>query len=161
MSTTETPTRLRLFCAIELPAEVRARAQQHLVQLRESAPHVKASWERAEKMHVTIKFFGDVEAERVALLTEATARAASAVSSFALTLAGAGVFPPGGNPRVLWLGVQDANGRLAQLQQRLEDECAAAGFARDPRPFHAHVTLARLRAANAAARRLARYHAQL
>src|SRR5919205_4141575 len=156
MSDTDTHKRLRLFCAVELPAELRARAYEHLVRLRESAPHVKASWEREEKLHVTIKFFGDVEASRVAALTDATARAANAVPSFELKLSGAGTFPPNGNPRVLWLGVEDASGRLAQLQQRLEDECAAAGFPRDTRPFHAHVTLARLRAANAAARRLAR-----
>jgi 2'-5' RNA ligase len=62
---------------------------------------------------------------------------------------------------VLWLGAEDASGRLAQLYERLEAECAAAGFAREPRPFHAHLTLARIRTVNAAARRLAREHAAL
>jgi RNA 2',3'-cyclic 3'-phosphodiesterase len=161
MSMPEPQTSLRLFCAIELPAELRARAHEHLVRLRESAPNVKATWERAEKMHITLKFFGDVEAAQVAALTEAVVRAATAASPFALSLEGAGTFPPGGNPRVLWLGTKDEMGRLALLQQRLEDECAAAGFPREPRPFHAHVTLARLRAANAAARHLARYHVKL
>jgi len=161
MSTSTTAARLRLFCAVELPAELRARAHAHLARLRESAPQVKASWERAEKLHITLKFLGETEAGQVAALTEAAARAAAGVPSFELALAGAGTFPNAHNPRVLWLGVEDSSGQLARLQQRLEAECAAAGFPRDARDFHAHVTLARLRTANAAARQLARAHEQL
>ncbi len=161
MSTPEAATRLRLFCAVELPAAVRARAVEHIKRLRASAPHVKASWERAEKLHITLKFFGAIEADRLAALTEAATRAADAATPFELILEGAGAFPPTPNPRVLWLGTNDPTGHLASLHERLETECAAAGFAREPRPFHAHITLARLRAANAATRRLARYHTQL
>jgi RNA 2',3'-cyclic 3'-phosphodiesterase len=158
MNTHEPAPRLRLFCAITLSDVVRVRAYDHLRRLRESAPQVKASWERAEKLHVTLKFLGATAAERLGALTEAAARAASSVSSFELTLAGAGAFPPTRAPRILWLGVEDTHGRLASLHERLETECAAAGFPRDSRPLHAHVTLARIRAANAAARRLAHYH---
>jgi RNA 2',3'-cyclic 3'-phosphodiesterase len=152
---------LRLFCAIELPADVRAAALAQLTRLRASAPHVKAAWERAEKLHVTLKFFGATQAERLPALLAATGRAATQVSSFALTLEDAGVFPSGRNPRVLWLGVNDAQGHLNRLHRQLEDECAAAGFARDERSFHAHVTLARLRFVNAATRQLADYHQTL
>ncbi|HEX8179312.1 MAG TPA: RNA 2',3'-cyclic phosphodiesterase [Pyrinomonadaceae bacterium] len=161
MSTPAPPVRLRLFCAVELPTEVRAHAHAHSTRLRATAPQVKASWERPEKLHITIKFFGDIEAARVPALTDAATRAAASVAPFELTLAGTGAFPGGHNPRVLWLGVQDAAGQLALLQQRLEAECAAAGFPRELRDFHAHLTLARLRMANAAARRLAHYHEQL
>jgi RNA 2',3'-cyclic 3'-phosphodiesterase len=161
MSTPDAPPRLRLFCAIELPAELRARAFAHLKRLRDSAPSVKASWERAEKLHITLKFFGETEAGRLSAVTEAVARAAAAAQPFDLTMAGAGTFPTGHNPRVLWLGAADPTGQLARLYERLEAECAAAGFPREARPFHAHITLARVRTANAAARRLARYHTQL
>src|SRR5205085_123391 len=161
MPANEQPPRLRLFCAIALSDVVRVRAYDQLRRLRASAPQVKASWEREEKLHVTLKFLGETEAERVSALTEAATRAATGVSSFELTLEGAGVFPPTRDPRVLWLGIKDSQGQLAGLHERLEAECVAAGLARDPRPFHAHVTLARIRTANAAARRLARYHQQL
>jgi 2'-5' RNA ligase len=46
---------------------------------------------------------------------------------------------------VLWIGIEDSAGHLAKLHQALEDECAQAGFAREPRPFHPHLTIARLR----------------
>src|SRR5205085_11056351 len=108
--------------------------------LRASAPQVKASWEREEKLHITLKFIGETEAERLPLLTEAATRTAARVTSFELTLEGAGVFPPTRDPRVLWLGIKDPQGQLARLHERLEAECATAGFTRDPRPFPAHVT---------------------
>jgi 2'-5' RNA ligase len=34
---------------------------------------------------------------------------------------------------------------LGRLQQVLEEECAQAGFAREQRTFHPHLTIARLR----------------
>ena len=161
MSTTDVPARLRLFCAVELPAEVRARACAHIVRLRESAPQVRATWEQEAKLHITLKFLGETAAARLEALAAATERAAARVSPFKLTIAGAGAFPAEHNPRVLWLGTADPTGRLARLWEQLEAECEGAGFARETRAFHAHVTLARIRTANAAARRLARQHEQL
>lgn len=155
---TNNRTSLRLFCAIELPAAVRAAAFAHLTELRTRAAHVKAAWERAEKLHVTLKFFGEVAAERVPALLDATMRAAAQVSACELALAAAGAFPNERAPRVLWLGVSDPQGQLSRLHQQLETECAAAGFARDERSFHAHVTLVRIRTPDAAARQLAQQH---
>src|SRR5919202_1847961 len=76
---------------------------------------------------------------------------------FELSVSGPGSFPPHGPPRVLWLGIEDASGRLAGLQRALEDECAAAGFAREPRPFRPHLTVARIRSPQGA-RELAAAH---
>ena len=160
MSQPESPTHLRLFYAIELPAAVRARAYDHLKQLRAHAPTVKVSWEREEKLHITLKFLGKTEPARVSALTEA-ARAATNVAPFELTLAGAGGFPSVHKPRVLWLGITDLQGQLARLHEHLEAECAPLGFPPEPRPFHAHVTIARFRTADATARHLAHYHRQL
>lgn len=135
----------RLFSAIELSDEVRARAAAHIALLRDELPDVRASWERTEKLHITLKFFGDIEQTRINALSSATERAANSIVPFNLFIEGAGAFPPRGNPRVLWLGVNDSTDSLARLQQTLENECAAAGFPRDERPFHPHITVARLR----------------
>ena len=161
MSLPEPATHLRLFYALELPADVRARAFDHLKRLREHAPTVKVSWEHEEKLHLTLKFLGKTEPARVSALTDAAARAAATIAPFRLTLAGVGGFPSTHRPRILWLGITDTQGQLARLHERLEAECAPLGFAPDPRPFHAHVTLARIRTADAATRQLAHYHRQL
>jgi 2'-5' RNA ligase len=150
---------LRLFCAVELPDAVRARAAEYAARLRSSiGDKVRASWEREEKVHVTLKFFGDVEARRVSQLSDALSRSAARSAPFTLRLAGRGVFPSANRPGVLWLGVVGDSGQLSSLQRAVEDECERAGFPRDARRFHPHVTLARLRVANADTRRLARLH---
>jgi 2'-5' RNA ligase len=151
---------LRVFCAVPLPIEIRERAIEHIVQLRQAAPDIRAGWERVEKMHITLKFLGEIEADRVASLSEATERAVSALQPFKLSITGAGAFPTPRNPRVLWLGITDHSNELARLQKLLEDECAAAGFQREPRAFHPHLTLARLRTPQGA-RRLAMLHQEL
>jgi 2'-5' RNA ligase len=148
---------LRVFCAVELPAEVRAGAAAHAARVRERFSEVRASWPRAENLHLTLKFLGEIEEARVALLSAAAARAAEKSQAFELTIEGAGAFPPRGAPRVLWLGIRDDSGGLAQLQSRLEDECARSGFKREERPFQPHLTLARLRAPQGA-RALAQFH---
>ena len=156
-SATQTEGRLRLFFAVELPPEVRARAAEHAARLRQSFPDVRAGWERPEKMHVTLKFLGDVDASQLPPLARAAEVATRGLSSFNLALEGAGSFPPRGAPRVLWLGLRDDAGRLARLQNRLEDECEREGFPREPRPFKPHLTLARLRTPHGA-RELAAVH---
>jgi 2'-5' RNA ligase len=150
----------RLFCAVELSTEVRERAAAHIARLREKLPDLRAGWERTDKLHVTLKFFGDVEHSRIEALSIAISRAADTIAPFKLDIAAAGTFPPHGNPRVLWLGIRDSSGSLARLHNSLENECAAAGFKREQRPFHPHITLARLRQP-AAARPLADLHREL
>ena len=152
--------RWRVFCAVELPTEVRARVAEHIAHLRGALPNVRASWERAEKLHITLKFLGEIEQRRVEALSRAAARAAESAQGFELGIEGAGAFPPRGLPRVLWLGVSDPSDGLARLQSHLEDECATASFAREKRPFHPHLTIARLRQPEGA-RQLAALHEQI
>lgn len=148
---------VRVFCAVELPREVRARVARYAAELRAGFEGVRAGWEREEKLHLTLKFVGEVEPRRVEALERAASRAAAGVQPFAISIGGTGAFPPKGPPRVLWLGVGDGTGGLRSLQSRLEDECHAEGFARERKGFSPHLTLARLRDP-AGARRLAEEH---
>lgn len=137
---------LRVFCAVELPEEVRDAAAEHAARLRRDFPEARASWARAASLHVTLKFLGEVERARVATLARAADAAVEGFAPFVLSVEEAGTFPPRGAARVLWLGVRDESGELARLQRRLEAECEAAGFPAESRAFKPHLTLARLRA---------------
>lgn len=152
---------MRLFCAVEPSAETRTRVAEHIARVRRAIAYVPASvakWESVEKIHITLKFLGEIEPDDAAEVSRAAMRAASTMSPFAISIEGAGAFPPGGLPRILWLGVTDPSGKLARLQQRLENECAERGFAREARAFHPHLTLARLRLPREA-KALAQLHA--
>lgn len=135
----------RVFVAIELPSPVRRKLIEHIDRLRFTMPEVRASWSREENLHLTLKFLGDTPVTKVEGLAQAAQRAASKVEPFELIIAGCGAFPPGGQPRVLWVGLEDASGQLALLHTALEDECSKAGFPREERPFHPHLTIARIR----------------
>jgi 2'-5' RNA ligase len=151
----------RLFYAVALPDDARERAAVHIASLRDAvARQLKVSWERAAKMHVTLKFFGDVAAARVEQLTRAAERVSTGHAPLSLRLEGCGVFPSRSRPHVLWLGVADKDNKLAALQRDLEAECARENFTRETRPFHPHITIARLRSTDANARRLASLHTE-
>ncbi|HLL76348.1 MAG TPA: RNA 2',3'-cyclic phosphodiesterase [Pyrinomonadaceae bacterium] len=158
----QTQNLLRLFAAVELTDAARRSAVAHVARLRTMlSPVVKVGWEREEKLHLTLKFFGGVEPERLPGLSDALALAAASARPFSLSLEQAGVFPTPARPSVLWLGLADPSGELARLQLRLEDECAAANFPREQKPFRPHVTLARVRTATRETRSLARQHLEL
>jgi RNA 2',3'-cyclic 3'-phosphodiesterase len=144
-------TSLRLFFAVELPRDVREAAAAHASRLRRDFPDARASWPRPESLHLTLKFLGEVEAIRFDSLWGPAAVAAAGLAPFALTVEGAGTFPPRGAARVLWLGVRDDSGQLSRLQFRLDKECAHVGFPRESKPYKPHLTLARLRAPHDAA----------
>ncbi|HEX8846752.1 MAG TPA: RNA 2',3'-cyclic phosphodiesterase [Pyrinomonadaceae bacterium] len=148
---------VRVFCAVELSNEARKRAAEHTARLKASVPDARASWVREENLHLTLKFLGEIEEGRVDNLSRAAARAGKLTKAFKLAIEGAGSFPPRGIPRVLWLGVVDSTEGLGQLQRHLEEECSVEGFKREERPFHPHLTLARLRSPQGA-RTLAELH---
>ena len=150
----------RLFIAIELPATLRRRVQDHIDQLKKALPDARASWTREENLHLTLKFLGDTPVNRVEALSQAAARAAAQVSPFEVIIGGCGAFPTRGQPRVLWIGIEDPTGAQNKLYRALEDECARAGFPREARPFHPHLTIARLRQPHGA-RRLVELHEEI
>ena len=150
----------RVFIAIELPGNVRRCIVEHIEGLRSSMPEVRASWNREDNLHLTLKFLGDIPVANVEQLSAATAIAARKVEPFEIAVEGCGAFPARGQPRVLWIGIADPSGKLSELNRALEDECATAGFAREPRAFQPHLTIARIRQPHGS-RQLAARHQEI
>jgi len=135
----------RVFCAIDLPHDIREMVMAHIMRLRQAVPEAQASWSRPDNIHLTLKFLGEIHQSRIESLSRAAAYAATGNGSFPIRVQGSGVFPTRGEPHVLWIGIEDPQGRLGELYGRLEVECAKAGFKKEARPFHPHLTVARLR----------------
>ncbi len=150
----------RVFCAVELPDVVRARLEDHVRRLRKEVPDAAASWSRVENIHLTLKFFGNVEVKRIARISEAAERVVKQFSTFQIGVGETGVFPRPSRPQVLWIGVSDPSGQLSALQEKFENECAAEGFEKEKRAYRPHLTIARLRKPEGA-RQLAEAHLQM
>lgn len=148
----------RTFIAIELAADVRARVALHIAWLRHELPDVRASWSREHNLHLTLKFLGNVPVADIPKVSNAVKRVTKPLSAFAVTVSECGSFPPRGRPGVLWLGTQ-ASG-LQALHAAIDQELDAAGFPRESRPFHPHLTIARLRQPQGA-RRMTDLHKSL
>ena len=67
------------------------------------------------------------------------------LSAFEATLEGAGVFPPRGAPRVLWIGIGSGAPALIELQTVIAARVEALGLPIEDRAFHPHLTIARWR----------------
>ena len=133
---------MRLFVAVNLPAEVRRSVASCTEGLRQAAPSL--AWVRTELLHVTIKFLGEQPESSLSKLHAALAAAAKRVPSREVTLEGTGTFPNLARPRVVWLGMTEG-GVLARLVGELDRELAPLGFAPETRAFRPHVTLARVK----------------
>jgi 2'-5' RNA ligase len=154
------PDHYRTFAAVELPGSVRDRIQQHINQLKSKVPECNPSWTRVDNIHLTIKFFGNVETHKISNINEAASRAITNFTRFKIVIGGTGAFPKPGQPRVLWIGIEDPEDQLAALQRSFESECAAVGFPKEERTFRPHLTIARIRKPEGA-RRLAEVNNEL
>ncbi len=150
----------RVFCAVELPGKVRAQLEDHVQRLRQTVPDAAASWSRVETIHLTLKFFGNVEVKRIEKISDAAERAVNDFSTFKICVGNTGAFPRASRPQVLWIGVADPSGQLSALQEKFENECAAEGFPKEDRAYKPHLTIARLRKPGSA-RNLAEAHLQM
>jgi 2'-5' RNA ligase len=137
---------MRLFLAIELPPEARSALAGLAESLRKPISAAdQIQWVAPDLFHITLKFLGACEPERVAELVRALREPLSGWNPFSLTLTHAGCFPPRGMPSVLWFGSRDAASPCSRLAQAIDAACAGLGFAREKRPFHAHVTFGRVK----------------
>lgn len=134
---------VRTFVCVQLPAFARDRLGSTQQRLRESGAQVR--WVKPHHIHLTLKFLGSVPAERLQEVVLAVQRAAVPAPPIPLELTVLGCFPDMRAPRVVWAGLNQLPEELRNLQQRVEKELVAIGFAAESRPFSPHFTLGRVR----------------
>jgi RNA 2',3'-cyclic 3'-phosphodiesterase len=141
---------MRVFLAVEIDDEVKrcaARVSARLAAaLDTGAERRSVAWVAAGNLHITLQFLGEVEPPLVREVADRLARPL-AVPAFDVALAGLGTFPPSGPPRVVWLGVAEGARSLSTLYREIDARLDGLGFRKDSRPFHAHLTLGRVKAA--------------
>jgi len=133
---------IRSFLAIELPEAIRKRIEDIQKDLRSSNSDVR--WVSPEKIHLTLKFFGNIEESRVDTITTSIEPLVEGTPHFSLEVRGMGAFPNIKNPRVLWMGLIDEKQVLVPLQKQLESTLETIGFQVEDRLFRPHLTLGRM-----------------
>ena|SRR3990172_10209655 len=141
---------MRLFLAVDLDARVREAVERATGDIRRRLSGVgragRPGWVAPENLHVTIRFIGEVAADRVTRL-DATLSPPVPVGHFSLGLGAAGLFPPHGPPRVLWFAITAGAEPLSEVFSILEQRVTETGVPPERRPFSPHLTVARFREA--------------
>ena len=131
---------MRLFTAIDLPAEMLLRMERLLSALR---PEALIKWSPLDNLHITTKFIGEWPERRLDELHEAL-NGLTPRATFDVEVRDLGWFPNERSPRVLWAGVH-AGPALKQLMAETEERLLALGVAKEEKANNPHLTLARIK----------------
>jgi len=131
----------RLFIAVELPERLRERLAKIQGMIRPVLASVR--WVPPDNIHLTLKFLGNVEPDKIELIGEALSRLAADRAPFAAAAEGIGAFPDLRRPRVIWAGAASGAERLQGLAEDVEAKMFNLGFPRENRDFSSHLTIGR------------------
>ncbi len=130
---------MRLFVALEIPAEVRENLSDLIEALRAVSPQTR--WVRLANLHVTLKFIGEVSETKLGAIRGALSGVRSD-QLVTMEFRGLSFFPNEKHPRVFWAGIE-ASPNLKTLAGEIEKAMEKLGFPREQRAFSPHLTLAR------------------
>jgi 2'-5' RNA ligase len=147
---------MRLFVAVEIDDRARHVAEAVKEKLQGALDStLRARWVPAENMHLTVRFIGHVDDDRVPALIEALTPPLG-IAAFDMEFGGCGVFPRTGPPRAVWIGLRHGLPSLASMHDTFNRRLVPLGFAPETRPYSAHLTVARIKDASKGAGRALR-----
>jgi 2'-5' RNA ligase len=134
---------IRSFLAFELPVNIKKTVLKVTGEIRDSGLDVR--WVKAENIHLTMVFLGNVKMEGIEGIEEEVRNVCPVYGSFDIALKGMGCFPNRRRPRVLWLGLDGEIERMSHFRDGLQRALKAFGIKEEKRPFRPHLTLGRFR----------------
>ena len=132
---------MRTFIAIDLDEKIRQQLTALESRLKPRCPPMK--WVDPRQIHITIKFLGEITDQQITPIARALDELAGQCEPLDIGVGTLGTFNPTGAVKVVWVGLQDATGRLAQYHARCEQLLEPLGFPPEGRKFSPHLTLAR------------------
>ncbi len=137
---------LRTFLAVHLSLEATRQVATAGAALKRRLGEagVRASWVPAANLHATVRFLGPTREPAVMALRDQLMELCASRPAFDVAARGI-LAAPGGSPRLLTLAIEDLSGGLGRLAKDVETMVRALGFPAEKRPFHPHVTIARVK----------------
>src|SRR6266568_1048393 len=136
---------VRLFVALMIPEEVKTEMERVQVELGRGLAAGRVRWARRGQFHLTLRFLGNVEAQRVGQLIEAVRGACQGFPALLLRAQGVDFFPDLRFPRVIWIGVRDEQDGLERLQLTVQNSARDFTTQEPEERFTGHVTLGRVK----------------
>jgi 2'-5' RNA ligase len=124
---------IRLFAALAVPDDI----AEALLDCQQDLKGAK--WRPREALHLTLRFFGEIDEQRADALDDALF--AIRQSAFEVALQGVGAFAGDDRRTALYAGAMDSE-PLRRLAQKCEAAARRAGLKGETRAYRPHVTLA-------------------
>ncbi len=136
---------MRVFAALPLPAALRGLINEGAMSLKKRYRGLRTVSDNA--MHITVYFFGEIDRDRVELLSRLMDDSSLRQDRFDISLGPLGQFPPRGRPRVLFYTLAAGEDRIMRVYSVFRDLIAGNGWPLQDgeRAFTPHLTVARNR----------------
>ena len=134
---------IRAFICFKLPKRIILSIRELQESIKDSG--LKIRWVKAENIHLTIKFIGDISWSDIDDIGLAIKETAGDFAPLLLSAQGLGVFPNLKRPRVIWTGLSGQIEELIGLQKILDKKLRLIGFPKEKRPFKGHLTIGRVK----------------
>lgn len=135
----------RVFVAIDISDEARRRVAARISYFRDDTQGSAIKWLHPGKLHLTLRFVGDVDNEQLKAVVSVAEKVSRHFSKFKLCLKGAGLFPSPSKARILWIGIGDDHGTCVKIREMLEQEFLQLGFVGARKALTPHLTVARVK----------------
>ena len=136
-------SQVRAFLAIDLDDDLKPKINRIIKEFKQIDAKIK--YVELANLHLTLKFFGDIDTEGLELLEQKIAGVVSEFEPFNIKIKGCGAFPNDNHIKVIWIGI-DEDSLIRDLHDKLDLEFAKLGFDKD-RKFSTHLTIGRMKAA--------------
>ncbi len=129
---------MRLFIAIEIPEDIK----DYLVQIQNEIGHDSAKIRIVNKkqMHLTLKFLGEVQPDKVISIKEGLKEIS--FEPFAFHLDSIGLFPNENYIRIVWVGIKPED-KVLELQKTIDEKLSK--LFKKEKDFKPHLTLGRVK----------------
>jgi 2'-5' RNA ligase len=131
---------MRVFTGLSIPDDTLPQFDAILNQLRPSAD---VRWSPLSNLHITTAFIGAWEESRLAELRAALSQVAPPPGPVPIHVTGFGFFPNPHRPHTFFLNVKSEPALIA-VASDIVNALSTVGYKPEDRPWHPHITLARI-----------------
>ncbi|SMF37025.1 RNA 2',3'-cyclic phosphodiesterase [Desulfovibrio gilichinskyi] len=103
----------------------------------------KVAWVKPVNMHFTLKFLGDISEADIPLIDSVLKLIP--FKSFEVGAGPGGFFPDQLKPRTIWIGLTKGSKEICDTATAVDNNLAHLGFDKNTKPYHAHLTLGRIK----------------